>query len=267
MIKVLWRAALIVMCSALAACAGDDGPHRFGEGQGQGEGGGPGGAPRRLPNVFISPAGEPFRAAPGEPYPVSQWFARADADHDGRLSRAEFKSDAAAFFAKLDVNHDGVIDGLELQDYEQTVAPEILPRIEGLHAMEGFFFIVTLCYEIYTDTRPGRGRQGLASKQPEPPRGIGVQGAAVYSLVNTPEPIAAADAQLDGRITRAEFAAAVDRRFDLLDKAGAGYLTLAALPKTPIQTAILKRKAQTRRPAERSGQTPPAPGDEGRQGP
>ena len=265
MTKALWRAALILMCSTLAACAGDDGPRRLSDGRG--EGGGPSGPPHRLPNVFISPAGEPFRAGPGEPYPVSQWFARADADHDGRLSRAEFQADAAAFFAKLDVNHDGVIDGLELQDYEQTIAPEILPRIEGLHALEGMDPSLTFGDPNNTNSRPARGRQGPEFRQPEPPRGIGVQGAAVYSLVNTPEPVAAADAQLDGRITRAEFAAAVDRRFDLLDKAGAGYLTLAALPKTPIQTEILKRKAQTRRNSERSGQTTPAPGDESRESP
>ena len=258
MTKLLRRAALIVMCSVLAACAGDDVPSRVGDGR---AGSGP---PRRLPNVFISPAGEPFRAASGEPYPVVQWFARVDANHDGRLSRAEFQADAAAFFAKLDANHDGVIDGLELQDYEQAVAPEILPHIESLHALEGMDPSLTFGDPSTTETRPTRGRQGPGSKQPDPPRGVGVQGAAVYSLVNTPEPVAAADAQLDGRITRAEFAAAVDRRFDLLDKAGAGYLTLAGLPKTPIQTEMLKRKAQNRKGSQHSGQPPIAPGDDGR---
>ena len=57
---------------------------------------------RRAANVFISPAGEPFRAPPDQPYPVADWFNRADADHDAALSRAEFKADSLAFFDRLD---------------------------------------------------------------------------------------------------------------------------------------------------------------------
>src|ERR1700739_4625367 len=65
------------------------------------------------PSLFISPAGEPFRAGPGEPYPVVQWFARVDRNHDDRIDRAEFRADAEAFFKVLDKNHDGIIDAFE----------------------------------------------------------------------------------------------------------------------------------------------------------
>src|SRR6185312_9663402 len=34
--------------------------------------------PPQPEQLFISPAGQPFRAKPGEPYPVAQWFAQAD---------------------------------------------------------------------------------------------------------------------------------------------------------------------------------------------
>ena len=265
MTPLLKRSALILMCSALVACASDDGAgggpgpggdRPGGDGPGEGHGGGP---QRRLPNIFISPAGEPFRAAQGAPYPVADWFRRADADHDGRLSRDEFRADAVAFFARLDTNHDGIIDGAELARYEQDVAPEILPKIEPLHADEGMDPSLTYGDPHNTDNRPdeSRSRRRGAARAPAPTRGIGVQGAAVYSLINTPEPVAAADTEFDGRITKAEFAAAADRRFDLLDKATSGYLTLAALPKTPLQTEILKREKQALK--RRGRQAPPAP--------
>ncbi|MBV9511819.1 MAG: hypothetical protein JO303_16220 [Caulobacteraceae bacterium] len=60
-----------------------------------------------------------------------------------------------------------------------------------------------------------------------------LEGAAVYGLLNEPEPVAAAD--LDGRITLAEFMVVTDRRFDELDVKHLGYLTLAGLPKTAAQ--------------------------------
>ena len=94
-----------------------------------------------------------------------------------------------------------------------------------------------------TDNRPddSRPRSQGSGRAPAPARGIGVQGAAVYSLINAPEPVAAADTAFDGRITRAEFAAASDRRFDVLDKTASGYLTLANLPKTPLQAELIRR--------------------------
>ncbi|MBQ1541025.1 MAG: EF-hand domain-containing protein [Caulobacteraceae bacterium] len=186
---------------------------------------------RRRPareQVFISPSGEPFRAPMDQPYPVVQWFQRADADHDGVLTFEEFKADAMAFFDKLDTDHDGVIDGFETSDYEQKVAPEIIPRIarddeedappkaeRGRSARGGFW--------------KGGGDRALAG-------GLGrLQGAAPYSLLNEPEPVRAADANFDQRITRAEWLAATRQRFQLLDKKGDGRVTLADLPKTPAQ--------------------------------
>ncbi len=232
MTKAARARTLILLCSALCACASDD--------PGEGPRHGP---PRALPNIFISPAGEPFRAAQGAPYPVAVWFDRADADHDGRLDREEFRHDALSFFNKLDTNHDGVIDGVELGNYEQNIAPEILPHIEGLHAEEGMDTDLTFGDPSNTDNRPnGRQSHQRSERAPTVARGIGMQGAELYSVINTPEPVAAADARFDGRITRDEFLAAIDRRFDLLDTKSTGYLTLATLPKTPIQAAILKRK-------------------------
>jgi hypothetical protein len=66
-----------VLAATLAACASapPEGPG------GRGGPGGPPGergpAPMRGPQLFISPAGEPFRAPAGAPYPIAAWFAGA----------------------------------------------------------------------------------------------------------------------------------------------------------------------------------------------
>ena len=172
---------------------------------------------RATPGLFISPAGQPFRSAPGEPYPVVRWFAGADKNGDGRLDRAEFRADAETFFKFLDKNGDGVIDGFELSYYEHTVVPEILGAYRGGVSSDGA-----------AGHEHGR-------RQPDV---LGLQGAVSFELFSKPEPVASADLQVDGHITAAEFLTAADRDFDTLDKAGRGYLTLADLPKTPLQAAL-----------------------------
>ena len=49
------------------------------------------------------------------------------------------------------------------------------------------------------------------------------------------EPVASADAALDGKITLPEFLGAVDRRFEAVDVKHRGSLSLTDLPKTPVQ--------------------------------
>lgn len=243
---------LLGMAALVSACAEgqethyhDIGPGRFGRG-----GGGDADNQRGPPNIFISPAGKPYRAGGGDPYPVAVWFNAADTDHDGKLTQAEFRADAAAFFRELDANHDGVIDGFEVQNYEQVVAPEILPRLEGLAAGEG------------TDLSLGkeRGRAGPDIGDSRGGRGLGAiragdrvaQGAGLYGLLNEPEPVASSDVRFDGKINAGDFAAAADRRFTALDKARRGYLTPSDLPKTPAQQVVERlaqqRAAKTSRP-------------------
>jgi hypothetical protein len=184
--------------------------------------------PPPAPSLFISPSGQPFHAGPGEPYPVAKWFADANKAGDGKLTRAEFRADAAVFFKLLDENHDGVIDGFEVNDYEQNIAPEIIGAYSGASGDGG-----------RRGHRPGGSPRprGSGARPGEASAGASavLQGAAVYSLLNEPEPVAATDVNLDGRITLAEFLATADKRFDKLDLKGLGYLTLADLPKTPAQ--------------------------------
>jgi hypothetical protein len=171
----------------------------------------PGGPPpgARAPTsgaLFISPSGEPFRGSDG----LGAWFSGADADQDGALVPAELRADALRFFRRLDGNTDGVVDGFEVQHYENEIAPEI-----NQLAIDGEL--------------PGGRGPGLRAARGRGQMQMGRQGAARYGLLNTPHPVRAGDLDVDGRVTEAEWSRAAARRFDLLDREKAGRLTLAGL--------------------------------------
>jgi len=195
----------------------------------------PEGGPRHH-RLFISPSGEAFRGRGG----LDAWFAQADANQDGAVTAAEFAADAAKAFALFDTNGDGVIDGLEVQAYERDRVPEIAEigfggggggREEGGWGGGGGGGMRSGG----THRHGGRGHRGdyggeHASKTEQDVFfGAGQNGAARYSLLNEPEPLLAADADIDGKITRAEWDRRTAARFVLLDKAKTGKLTLADL--------------------------------------
>jgi hypothetical protein len=190
--------------------------------------------PRRpRDQLFISPAGEPFRAPLGAPYPLATWFVRADANHDGALSQDELVKDSLAFFDSLDADHNGMLDGFEVADYEQKVAPEILPRAAQFQA------------DSYGSLGGGlargggpRAKRGWFTK-PEP-KGYGYSrtGAGLYGLLNEVEPVSGSDGDLDHHVTRDEAARAARMRFALLDGDDGGALKLGDLPKTPLQAVL-----------------------------
>jgi hypothetical protein len=207
--------------------------------------------------LFISPCGEPYRGRPGEPYPVALWFKQADLNHDGMIDRAEFRADHAGFFDALDGDGNGVLEGPELAFYEQRVAPDILgPDAIALIAAPdrmGARLILAQIGQSPEGSHSGgagaHGYQGpggalgapddLGSRRRAPKQLVG---AAAYGLLAEPEPVRAADTNLDGRVTKAEFLAAADRRFKLLDKRKDGKLTLDELPLTVSQVQLAKGK-------------------------
>lgn len=198
--------------------------------------------------VFISPAGEPFRAPLEAGYPVAAWFARADADRDGALTIAEFTADALAFHDRLDSDRDGRVDGFENGDYERDVAPEISrvmrrpPRPSTPAGAGGLGDMPSRGDMIWG--RMPMVRRGPSGDAVAPPRRTG---AGQYGLLNEPHPVRGADADLDGKISRAEATAAARRRFGLLDQDGDGRLPLADLPKTPAQLLFSAPEPQPRR--------------------
>jgi hypothetical protein len=172
-----------------------------------------------LTQLFISPMGEPFRAADSQPYPSAAWFAGADANKDGVLSLAEFRADALRFFKTLDVNGDGRLTELEIVRYEKQIAPEI----------------VSATFDT-SDTKAVEDSQG----RKQPITLYSSQGATYFGLINSPEPVRAADGDFNGKITQDEWMAAADRRFRLLAGEDADGFKLSQLPKTPAQIRLKK---------------------------
>lgn len=202
--------------------------------------------------LFVSPCGEPFRSRFGEPYPVAAWFAQADSNDDGRLTRSEFVDDAMRFFAVLDRNQNGRVDPEEVAYYEQRIAPEILARRMGAAASP----ISRAAYEVLDQMGgmggggmggggmgggPGGGMRGTPgdgdgpSSGPRRPPGPTMDGAAPYGLLGEPEPVTASDLSFSGRISADDFNRRARQRFDLLDPDQKGYLELATLPHTMMQ--------------------------------
>lgn len=199
----------VALALACASCAGAGPPPRFDDDEPED---GPV-VPRA--QLFISPAGQPFRAAPGRPYPVVDWFAQADRDHDGVLTREEFRADAQAWFAVLDTNHDGQIDMPEVSHWEEELVPEIT-RSPG------------------SDPRARRDRTKVLGRNE---LNTSRQGAGPYSVINEPHPIRGADTDFSYSVSAAEFRAASERRFGVLDVDGDGKVALGDLRRTLVQGA------------------------------
>ena len=233
----------LLALTALSACASDQPApepehHRPHRDSGAPPPGAAATAPVRGGGLFISPLGQPFRAGPGDPSPSALWFQTVNKTHDGKLTRTQFRDDAAAFFRALDLNHDGVIDASEINAYEHAV-PEI---IEGFRPAQGGA-------PGGSDQGAGGGHHGRHGGGMGGGGGHGgggshaqaqtadtkPQGAAWFSFLSIPEPVASADRNLDGKVTLEEFLQTADARFDELDADHTGYLIFDKLPKTPVQ--------------------------------
>ena len=179
---------------------------------------------------FISPMGEPFVPKAEGENTLATWFRQADRNRDGALTPAEIQADAERFFTVLDTDHNGEIDPDELAHYEWQVAPEI---------------------QVNSRMRLERGQRPDPKQAAEERRSrrrgddsSGPQGAARYALLNIPQPVAAADLDLNRGVSLAEFRQAAADRFGLLDTAHRGALGLDQLEA--LRTAKLTGRQDKR---------------------
>jgi len=196
----------------------------------------PPGPPRPGGGVFLSPMGEPFRSPDPAADNVGAWFAAADGNSDGALSLAELQADAARFFGALDADGNGELGPAEIARYENEIAPEVQLGLQmrgtGFGGWRG----------------PGSRRRRVETYD------RGIEGAGRYTFLNIPQPVIAADMDLNRGVSRGEFAEAAAQRFGLLDRNRDGRLTRAELP--PLPQPRLRRpgqddgQARMRRPGE-----------------
>ena len=189
--------------------------------------------------LFIAPSGEPFRAGPGEPYPIAAWFAAADTNHDGKLTEGEFVINATKFFESLDLDHDQNLRRDEIKRYENDIAPEV--RSGDFSAID---------WDVGGGSRKAARRPALGLLQvvtddlqahvPEIWYGrrdsYAGSGGSRYGIIAIPEPITGMDTDLNGVVSRQEMISAAQRRFRLLDTDEKNYLLLRELPEPYAQS-------------------------------
>lgn len=196
--------------------------------------------------LFVSPCGEPFRATAAEGYPVTAWFKRADANHDGALDLTEFENDAKGFFAVLDQDKDGYIEGYEVSRYEHQIIPEILYGVQGAMLERPHLWLAQYTGSGLDDVPVVQSDGSKVNPPSQRVNPTSMEGAAAYGLLGEPEPVRASDGNFDGRVSLKEFLAAAHRRFTQLDKGHDGKLTLDELPMT-VQQQMAEGKPPRRR--------------------
>jgi non-ribosomal peptide synthetase component F len=205
--------------------------------------------------AFISPMGEPFRPHGADDDTLADWFRQADRNHDGVIDPGEMRADAERFFATLDTNHDGQIDPDELTQYEWEIAPDVQVNSRTKRA-PGEALPAPAAVKSDIEAPPDAKERKRRAREGEAALGLGgaLQGAARYALLNIPEPVAAADTDFNRSITLDEFRQAALDRFELLDSAHVGRLTLAQLEAMrPVLDAHGRVKRKTDAPDPRIG--------------
>lgn len=142
--------------------------------------------------AVVSPNGEPLgragHAAACEDL-LGAWFARADHDRDGRLSEAEWIADSDAWFGRADVDRDGFVTVSELTLLRRSLEP----------------------------AGSGQPQGNPASNPPGNPR----DSRSRTVIDRSPDPVMAADANLDFRVSVAEARLLSERRYALKARDGA----------------------------------------------
>lgn len=145
---------------------------------------------------------------------------RGDADGNGVVTRAEAQTQAAERFARRDVNKDGKIDAADRQAVREARKTRMFERLDTDKDGQ-----ITKA-EFFAERAPGKrvasgepGNDGMRHGR----RGHGRHGRGGHGGMMMGAKMA--DADKNGAITQAEFAAAALQRFDALDANKDGQVT------------------------------------------
>ncbi|MFT3729376.1 MAG: EF-hand domain-containing protein [Terricaulis sp.] len=179
--------------------------------------------------LFMSPMGQPFRASATETG-EQKWFAQADADHDGKISLAEFVADADAALAHADANGDGSVTSAESTALWRAEAPEVLdenvsyaPPLDPNAVQDAS----RSGHHTSSSSSSNTGANGAlvtprVTRRQGGPRPVGAQ---AFGLLGDAEPIMSCDTNFDRRIEKTEFEQCAARRFVELDANRDGFFT------------------------------------------
>ena len=170
-------------------------------------------------SVYMSLMGEPYWTNSAGEAPFDQWLKMADQDDDGAVSNVEFRGDADAFFASLDLDGDKIIDGDEMAKYEQ-LAPGRTRAAGG-----GAQLPSSARPKPKSSTAVAQGQVGIVASGDAPSATRIHPGGGRINFSEVPQPVAMADANLDRRVTLAEFRKTAERRFSNYDVDKNGKLT------------------------------------------
>lgn len=173
--------------------------------------------------------GEPFRGELGGPSPLTEWFAVADRNRDGRVSLNEMLEDAARFFKTLDTDGNGVISPIEMTRYETDIAPAQVRFDGGLKPFRSADKSDNIGTSASEDDLSDRSRRRSFG----PGRNI-----RDLQFLEVPQPVMMADSDFDQRVSADEFAKMAAKRFKANDKNGDSYLEPSEL------TAPLNKKGK-----------------------
>ncbi|GIL38478.1 hypothetical protein [Roseiterribacter gracilis] len=212
---------LILLATTLAACSGNKLD------------------PYKRPQIVISPNAEPLALGDDKSCKAElvAWFARVDTNHDGFIDRAEFMADARRWFAEMDQDKSGYVTAAELAAVREKklplpAAPPRRPESDNaaserrLPPLRQRFDPM---YDRYGDRlNAGEGQMGQGSARrdrtptdlPDRPKSGLRNGVA-----GEPDPVMAADADLDFKVTAIEWDLYAGSNFNWLDRKGTGRLT------------------------------------------
>lgn len=172
--------------------------------------------------LFVSPAGAVFRTDSG--HAIAAWFAQADTNRDGAIDWTEFQADFERAFVSFDVDGDGEIEPDEVTRYETEILPEmsggVMAGRRGVRRDDGNF-------------GPG-GRNGgprPRARSGAPGTAAMMSGAARFGVLAIPHPIMDADSNFNRGVTRPEWLAAAQTRFNALNRNNDGLLRLDAMQR------------------------------------